>query len=163
MSSNYNSHNHGADEKRRHECYTAEAKVYFSVIYDVKTKVKFQVLDKDGTYQILGDKFPAISKDISAEGMRIVCKKELKKGDLLHLEIYLPNQRDPLVMEGEVRWSQKLPDMDHFDAGIKLSKINGKVVSSSVYHDGVNQIVWSTVLESVFGDFKKIAQKKYAI
>jgi hypothetical protein len=161
VSNNYNNHNVG--EKRKHGRYAAETKVYFSVIYDVQTKVKFQVLDKDGRYEVLGEKFPAISKDISAEGMRISCKRELKKGDSLHLEIYIPHQKEPLSMEGEVRWSQKLQERDRFDAGIKLLTINGKPVSSSVYHDGVNQIVWSAVLESIFGDFKKIAQKRYAI
>jgi hypothetical protein len=67
-------------------------------------------------------------------------------------------------MDGEVRWSQRLPDSsrDRFDTGIKLLNIDGKSVVSSVYHDGVNQIVWSSVLESVFGDFKKITQKRYA-
>ncbi|MDD5291675.1 MAG: PilZ domain-containing protein [Candidatus Omnitrophica bacterium] len=155
--------NHKQNERRRYERYPSEVKVYFSVVYDVRAKVKFRVVDKNNECQVLSERLPAISKDVSAEGMRITCRKELKKGDLLDLEVHAPGRSDPLNMEGEVRWSQPLSGSDRFDIGVKLSTINGKIVTVSVYHDGANEIVWSSILESVFGDFKKIAQKRYAL
>lgn len=157
-----NPNNYRQEEKRRYGRYAAETKVYFSVLYDVRTKVKFQVLDKKGGYKVLGERFAAVSRNVSAEGMCINCSKELKKGDQIYLEVFMPGNPEPLNMEGEVRWSQPLKESLRFDIGIKLSTIDGKEVSTSVHHDGINQIVWSSVLESVFGDFKKIAQKKYS-
>jgi len=155
--------NYKQSERRKYERYPSEAKVYFSVVYDVRTKVKFRVMDKNSERQVFGEKIPAISKDVSAEGMRITCSRELKKGDLLYLEVHKPGISDPINMEGEVRWSQSLSDSGRFDIGIRLSTINGRMVTVSVYHDGVNEIVWSSILESVFGDFKKMTQKRYAL
>jgi hypothetical protein len=163
MNNNPHSRAPNIKEKRRHPRYTAEAKVYFNVIYDVRAKVKFEVMAKSGERAVSQEKIPAISKNVSAEGMCITCSRQLNKGDLLRLEVFLPHKQDPLAMDGEVRWLQELPAKGRFDTGIRLLNINGNPVVSSVYHDGVNEIVWSSVLESVFGDFKKTTQKRYAI
>ena len=150
-------------EERRHERYDTEARVYFRLTYDIKTKVKFQILDREGQDKTLSEKYLAICKNVSAEGLCFTSKRELKRGDFLHLEIYLPARKEPIQMKGEVRWSQQLPSQpkyeQKFNTGVKLITVDGKSVLGSVYHDGVHQIVWSSVMESVFGDCRKLTQR----
>ena len=150
-------------EKRRHQRHDAEERVYFRIAYDVKTKVRFQILKDKDKNNSLFQKYPATCKNVSAEGLAFTSSKELMKGDCLHIEVYVPSKKEPIDMEGEVRWSQRLPSQpkyeQKFDTGVKLITVNGKSVLESIYHDGANQIVWSSALESVFGEFRKLIQK----
>ena len=150
-------------ERRKYERYGTEAKVYFRVVYEIETKVEYQVLEKvDG--KKLSEKHPAMSKNISAEGLCFTSSEKLKKGDFLYLEVYLPSQKEPIHMEGQVRWShmtsQEEEKENKFDVGVKLITVNGKSVLASIHFDEANKVIWSSVLESVFGEFRKLAQKK---
>ena len=161
-------------EKREYERYDTHAKIYFHVTYDITTKVKFRVMDKVKN-KALSKKYEAVSKNVSAEGLCFSSDKLLVPGDLLYLEVYLPVPADvkiplsskykkPILMEGEVRWSQEAQAQAKggkvFHTGVWLLTVNGKPVEESVYFDDANKVVWSIVLESIFGKFR-ITAKKY--
>ena len=150
-------------ERRKYDRYNTDAKVYFRVIYDVKTKVRFQLVDKDEEktgYR----KYLAISKNISAEGICFTSFKELMKGDILYLEVYVPGSKKPVMMEGEVRWchatNEAAEKEGKFDTSVLLTKANGKDVSHTILKDEGNKIVWSAVLESIFGNFRNIVKEQ---
>ena len=159
-------------EKRKYERYDTYAKIYFHVTYDIATKVKFRVIDKVKN-KALTKKYEALSKNVSAEGLCFSSAKQLNKGDILYMEVYLPVPEDkktplpkkfkkPILMEGEVRWSQaskKQKKETFYDTGVKLITVNGKAVDESVFLDAINKVVWSVVLESIFGKFKITADK----
>ncbi len=149
-------------ERRKYERYDTEAKIYFHVNYDIKTKVKFQVLDKE-IEKALSKKYSALSKNISAEGLRFSSDKKVKNGDSLYLELYLPKQKKPVCMTGEVRWSKAIPGETgkghRFDTGVKLITISGEPVSSSIYYDKEHGVIWSAVLDSIFGSFRRLMRK----
>ena len=148
-------------ERRKYKRFDTEAKIYFRVTYDIKTIVKFRVVDQDKK-RLSSKKYFAISKNVSAEGLCFTSDKKLEKGNILQLEIYLPRQKKPIPMTGEVRWSQSTVDSKKktkFDTGVKLMAIGGEPVSKSIYYDEANHVIWSAVLESIFGSFRKFIQK----
>ena len=149
-------------ERRKYARYDTEAKIYFRVNYDLKTKVKFQVL-RDGKKKHLSRKYLALSRDVSAEGLGFSANKRLTKGDFLYLEVYLPKKKKPVHMRGEVRWARPAfrprKYSYKFDTGVKLMAVSGEPVAKSIYFDKKNKVIWSGVLDSVFGNFRKIIQK----
>ncbi len=150
-------------ERRRYPRYDTEVKIYFRVHYDLKTKVKFRLINKDSE-KFLSKKYFGISKDISVEGLRFSSAKRLRKGNQLYLEIYLPKHREPVWMIGEVRWSKLLSSrskLTHkYDTGVKLINIMGELVTESIYFDKKYKVFWGSVLNYAFGSFSKLKQKK---
>lgn len=151
-------------ERRKYERYGTEAKVYFSVTYDLKTRVEFQLIHKKEGKKILSKRYPAISKNVSVEAICFSSERKLEKGDNLYLEVYLPNHKEPIHMEGQVRWSHatsiEQKEENKFDTGVKLITVNEKSVLGSVSYDEANKIVWSIVLDSVFGNFSKVMKQR---
>ncbi len=149
-------------EKRKYERFDTELKIYFQVNYELKTKVEFQLVDRKRG-EVLPQKYFAISKNVGAQGLCFTSGKKLDAGDRLFIEIYLPSQ-ERIPMEGEVRWCKEADKNGHtagsFDTGIKLLKVNEKLVESSIRFDEENKIVWSEVLETVFGSFRVFAEKE---
>ena len=146
--------------KRQYERYETEAKVYFKVSYNINTLVKFKLLDKI-RQRIAPQSYSAISKNVSAQGLCFLSDKDLKPGDALLMEVYLPGGNIRVMMEGEVRWCQK--DADHpnkFDTGVKLLSVNGQDVDSSIHKDPSYNVVWSVVLESILGNYRIFAQQR---
>jgi len=148
------------DERRKYERYDTEAEIYFHVTYEVKTKVEFQILESKSSDTILSRKYIAISRNVSAEAICFCSEKQLKTGDMLFMEVYLPSEKKPIHMEGQVRWSCATKQKDRFDTGVKLNTVNGKPVHGSIYFDEENKVVWSAVLDSVFGNFRKLIQNQ---
>jgi hypothetical protein len=149
-------------ERRKFERYDTEVKIYFQVKYSLKTLVQFRILDRLHR-QVSPQKYSALSKNISAEGLCFTSPKVLTKDDILILEVYLPEQSQPILMEGEVRWSKKAesdPEDKKMDSGIRIISVNGQPVDKSIYFDPANKIVWSAVLESIFGNFREFSQKR---
>lgn len=146
-------------ERRKYERYNTEVKIYFRVNYDLKTKVKFQVADKFKE-RLLAKKYPGLSRNVSAEGLGFSSDKKLKKGDYLYLEVYLPKQKEPVFMQGEARWSKPAPAAQKsrykFDAGVKLTYVAGTPVSESIHLDKKHGVIWSIVLDSIFGNFRRL-------
>jgi Tfp pilus assembly protein PilZ len=155
-------YNYKKRERRKYERYATETKVYFRVVYEIKTKVEFQIV-YEGKGNGLSQKYSAISKNVSVEGLCFASNKQLQKGDALYLEVYLPQRKQPIRMQGQVRWSQPISPEEKqihlFDTGVKLTNVEGKSVMASIYYDEANHIVWSVVLDSIFGNFRKLAQK----
>ena len=150
-------------ERRQYERFETEARVYFYVAHDLKTKVQFQVIDLQKTKKE-SPKYQGISKNISAGGIGFVSEKKLGEGEVLYIEVYLPQKDDPIPMVGEVRWS-KVSSLSRkteslFETGVKLTRVAGKSVEESIYYDEPNKIVWSSVLESIFGTFRILQQQK---
>ena len=150
------------DDRRKYSRYDSELEVYFRTNYDIKTKVKFWIFKRRNLGQ--EPKYTAFSKNISAEGMCFYSEHQLKKNEQLSLEVYIPRQKEPILMVGEVKWSEPFSEEDRkagrFYTGIKLLKVYNKTVAHTIYFDPTYQVVWSIVLESVFGSFRQIAQKK---
>ncbi len=151
------------EERRKHSRYDTELEIYFHVNYDVTTKVKYQKMDKKSE-KPLPAKYSAVSQNVSAEGLCFASSHKLNEGDKLYLEVFVPKAKEPVLMEGEVRWSDAptvdAKEKDKFYTGIKLTKVNGISVSESVYFDEPNKIIWSAVLESVLGKYRILGQQK---
>lgn len=154
----------GPKEKRKSNRYDTELKLYFSFAYDVRTKVEYQLLDKKNK-KILSPKYPALSQNVSAEGLSFIAGRQLKEDDYLDLEVYLPAAAQPVRMEGEVRWSKIIArgkrDEESFQTGVVLKKVNGQSVQETIHFDKEYNVNWSIVLESILGKFKDIAKERH--
>jgi len=76
----------------------------------------------------LTDPWTVASKDISAGGVGIVSEKELRNGDLLRLDIKLPDDR-MIRAFGVVKWMQERENLytasqRDYTAGIEFTNIN---------------------------------------
>lgn len=150
-------------ERRKYPRYDAELKVYFRVKYDIKTRVEFEVLESSHKDEI-AHKYSGLCKNVSAEGLCFASSKKLTEGDILLLEVYEPAVRTPVKMEGQVRWSKKLVrkagEKEMYHTGLQLVTVNGKSVGDSVYFDKKYKIMWSAVLDSLFGTFAAVMKNK---
>jgi len=147
------------NERRKYSRYETEVKVYFRVKYNIKTLVKFRILNRKDP---AAEKCSALSHNVSAEGISFSSERQLKTSDRLLLEVYLPDSKNPILMEGEVVWSLCLENKsrpNEFFTGVKLLKVSGQSVADSIHYDEQNKILWSIVLESIFGSFRTLAQK----
>lgn len=145
------------EEKRKYQRYDTEVKLYFHLLpYDIQTKIEYQLLDKNN--KKISPKHAAVSKNVSVEGLSFISGQELKLGDYLDIEIFLPDAPDPVRMEGEVRWSRSLGEGKGFQTGVLLKKVNKKPIPETIYFDPEYKVNWSIVLESVLGKFKDIAK-----
>jgi len=150
------------EDKRKYNRYDTEMRVFFDTGYDLKTKVDFKVVDAD---KILEEhkKYSGLSRNISAEGMCFASTQQLKKGDKLYLEVYMPNAKNAIFMDGEVKWSEKASQdsesEDIFYTGVVVTVVDGKPVSDSICSDPKYKITWSIVLESAFGSFQDMLSR----
>lgn len=148
-------------ERRISQRYDTELKVYYQVAYDVKTKVRFQVLDS-GQEQVQHRKYSGISKNVSVNGLCFESKKKLKRGDHILLEIYVPNVSVPIHMRGEVRWAHTISGVSGIRiasrVGVELISVEGKSVYRTLHYDKKYDVIWSVVLDSLFSDFKSMAR-----
>ncbi|MBL7132359.1 MAG: PilZ domain-containing protein [Candidatus Omnitrophica bacterium] len=71
---------------------------------DIATKINFQVKEKVKE-KTSPKSLPAISKNLSVEGICFNSEKELTPGTGLQLQMFIPSQAEPLLLEGEVKWS----------------------------------------------------------
>ncbi len=147
-------------ERRKHSRFDTELKIYFKVSYDLNTRVEYQVVDE----KMDESKHCALSKNVSAEGLRFTSSEKLVKGDILYLEVFLPGEGSAINMEGLVMWSEAIAgekkSEPSYDTGIKVVTVDGKSVPLSIFLDEPNKVVWSAVLESVFGSFKDLSLKR---
>ncbi len=150
-------------DRRRYPRYDTEVKIFFKVSYNIATIVKFQLFDREkGTK--LSKQYEALGKNVSVEGLRFSSEKELALEESLWLEVFLPNQKEPISMEGEVRWCKKVVNGPSrsvlYDTGVKIISVNGEFVPASIYSDEEYQVTWSILLESVLGNFRIFQQSK---
>ena len=127
--------------------------------YDAATKLKYQVEDKDRHRK----KYTGVSKNIGVTGLCLTSDHSLEKGQQVQLEVFLPYGHQPIHMDGEVCWCERssLSDAKRvlFDTGIKLMTVEGQSVDETVHLDEAHHVLWSNVLESIFGTFRKLVQE----
>jgi len=160
------------ENKRKFKRYNTEIEVYFDFAYDLETRIKFEFIDKKKDESV-SKLYQAISRNISAEGLSLVSYKIVKPGDNLHMELYLPSTKNPIHMEGEVKWCRIAPtsyeqyglkgkkDQDIYQAGVRIVSVNNEPVPESVHFDKEYEVNWSVVLESVFGNYKMLMGEKF--
>ena len=150
-------------KKRKYDRYNTKVEIYFRVNFDMRTKVKYRLLDKKSHKPLDGNHL-ALSRNISAEGLCFSSNEKLKKGSDLYMEVYVPKRKQPIYMTGEVEWSRAARDPEKskykFDTGVKLLTVFGRKIEPTIHLDDKHQVVWSVVLESVLGSFRKIMQGK---
>jgi len=143
-------------DRRRYPRYDTEMGVYFKVKYDIKTRVKFQVMASRHEDNI-PHKYFGLCRNVSVEGLCFDSNKKLDKGDILMLEVFEPSVKNPIEMEGEVRWSKKcsgeVNGEKKFRTGVHLISVNDKLIADSIYFDKKYKVAWSAVLDSLFGTF----------
>jgi hypothetical protein len=148
------------DERRRHPRYETKIDIQFYVTYDIQTKVEYQVLAEEGE----GKWHPAVGQNASAGGLSFVSEQELEKDSRLKLAVFIPGKNDPVNMLGEVAWSKKMVEKkdsrDQYMTGIRLLEVNGKTVANTIEFDKEYKIVWSSVLDAVFGNFRNFVDKE---
>lgn len=149
-------------ERRMYPRYDTDVEIYFRLKYRIKTKVKFKILSS-GNKAALERKYSGVSRNVSVEGLCFESRKKLEKGDLLFIEIFEPRVKKPVKLEGEVRWCRKVSIPRNrpaiFDTGVKLFLVNEKSVADSIYFDKKYRIIWSAVLDAVFGSFAATKNK----
>jgi hypothetical protein len=147
--------------RRTYERFDQHAKAFFYFHYDLQAKIDIQrerPVDNGKTIE----KYPAESQNVSAEGLCFRSLHKLDQGNKLKLEMYLSEGKEPIQLEGEVRWSQaSVPTSPagFFDTGIRLLSINGRPVPDSIHYDNQYQLVWSDVLDIIFGNIRKLSQQ----
>ncbi len=152
-----------SEERRRFERYDTSAEIYFRVTYDVKTKIRYKLLDKED--ETAYRKYLAIGRNVSVQGIAFTSFKQLNQGDKLHLEVYLPGSKEPVHMDGEVRWSKGLdPDQEmnnQFVTGVRILDVMGRNVDETVRLDEKTNVQWSIVLESILGQFRRLEVERH--
>jgi len=158
-------------EKRKYKRYNTEAKIYFDFAYDLETKVKFELIEEKKKLKSK-KKYLAVSRNVSAEGLCFVTHKEVKEGDPLSMEIYLPSAIEPIQMMGKVKWCDAVSESSTYVLddkknkqmyyiGVFLVSVDGKPVDASLHFDKEYGVNWSVVLESIFGSYKMLMGEKY--
>ena len=159
-------------ERRGFKRYNTDVEIHFDFIYDLETKVKFELIDKKRK-KVLSDKYSAVSRNVSVGGLCFASSKKVKQSDLLHLEIYLPGAKGPIHMKGRVEWCKPvLPSYEErlleemeghriFEVGVRLLSVGEISVDESIHHDAIYDVDWSVVLESIFGNYRMLMEGKY--
>jgi len=103
-------------------------------------------------YRIKGSakkQFKSVTKNISPGGIRGLVDKDIKKGDWLELNVYIPILKEPMPITGKVAWTADKRN-NKIDAGIKFEEIAPKVKDRFVkYISGV----MSTESNKVRGEY----------
>lgn len=98
-------------DKRKHPRVKIEIPVKYKIIN--QTEEALAVMEQKKYHQM------AKSQDVSVEGLFLVSESLLEKGDILKLEVHLPEEKHPVRAFSEVVWTldQGLPAGRH-GAGI---------------------------------------------
>ncbi len=155
------------NERRRHERFETDVKVQFYVSFDLQTKVDYQVKERPAD-PFSPTKYSAVSRNVSAEGLSFLSAKKLEPGNQLFMEVYVPSAKNPVRMEGEVRWCETIPAEERdeggeeYITGVRIATVENSLVEKSIIIDPYHKIIWSVVLESIFGNFKHLMLKRKA-
>lgn len=148
--------------QRKHPRFATDVKVSFSVTYDFKTEVDFQIEREKKAGE--AHTYLGFTRNISAEGVCFESPKKLKSGDFLWIELHLPAHNQIIYMEGQVRWSklsEVSPNAPHqYATGVRILKVDGKEVDKTIYFDEAYKVTWSELLERVLGSFAKLNRNK---
>lgn len=151
---------HSDKNRRTYERFDKQAKAFFYFHYDLNSKLDVQRVIEGTTDQI--EKYPATSRNVSAQGLCFRSLHQLNQGNHLQLDMYLTGDKEPIHLEGEVCWCQaanSVSPQGFFDTGIRLLSINGLPVAETIHYDQTYHLIWSNVLDIIFGDIRKMSQK----
>lgn len=155
--------NQKPSEQRKFERYSTEVEVLFQVAYPLKTKLNFQIIDQESG-ELHRSKYTAVSRNIGVEGMCFISSLRLEQGEHLYLEVLLEDKKEPIALEAQVRWSRQcaMPGVKErlYDVGVKIIRLKGQPVAETFQMNEANQITWSGVLQTVFGDPESPSKKK---
>lgn len=149
-------------ERRKSERFVTDLDIQFHVSFDIETKIDYRVL-KSTAGKPPDNYFPAVGRNVSVEGLCFVSDKLLNGGDHLSLNVFVPSSNEPILMEGQVKWSQPCSAETaggKYETGVKISSVRGESVERSIFIDKVHNILWSNVLETVFSSFKTLVIKQ---
>ncbi|HQP10191.1 MAG TPA: PilZ domain-containing protein [Candidatus Omnitrophota bacterium] len=159
-------------ERRKYDRYKTDVEIYFDFIYDLETKVKFEVIAENGE-TAASEKYSAVSRNVSVGGLCFSSTQKVTQGDLLHLEVFLPGSGDPVHMKGRVEWCKPvIPSYEDrlreevegdrpFEVGVRLMFVGDQPVEDTIHHDPTYDVDWSVVLESIFGNYRMLMEGKY--
>lgn len=148
-------------DRRQHERYDTDLKIAFSVNFELETKIKFRI--KKGS-KSRAQTYTAVGHNVNVEGLGFSSDVKLNKGEFLAMDVFLPNIKIPIRMDGRVIWCTEEKSKNEYDGkyrtGVRVIKVGGEDVQKSLVYDPEHRIRWSIVMESVFGGFKKDIVKK---
>ena len=142
-------------DRRQHTRYDTEIEIKFHVNFDLETKINFK-LKKGAGGGHSSETYTAVGRNINVEGLCFCSSRKLKKGDQLIMDVFVPSAQQPIRMEGRARWcAPSKKKKGQYETGVKILKVQGEDVEKSISVDPAHNILWSIVLESVFGAFKE--------
>ncbi len=136
-------------ERRKYSRFDTKSEVFFKVVYDFRTRIEFKVVDDESNDKT----YTGLSQNVSVEGLCFSSPKVLEKGQMLQMSVQISGRKEPVELEGEVRWAKESIEESQkgiFDVGVQLRVINGQSVDTSIFFDDVNKTYWSSVLEIFF-------------
>lgn len=146
-----------SSELRKFKRYTTEVEGLFLAAYPLVTSINFQIIDQEsGDFHT--SKYTAVSKNVGVEGLCFTTNFRLNQEEHIYLEVFVKGKKDPVPMEGQVRWSRQclstLGKDRQYDTGIKIISVKGQPVSETFEKNKADQVVWSGVLRMIFGESK---------
>ena len=151
-------------EHRKYQRFDSERKVFFDFAYDFESMVAVEPIQLDEGTLSQRLKYSGITRNVSLEGLCFRTDHELKRGDLLNLEVFIPGDDQPVHLLGEVRWTflaeNESPEDPSFDTGVVLRTVEGKGVRETIHFDENYHVYWSDVLESILGRFRILQGQK---
>jgi Tfp pilus assembly protein PilZ len=72
--------------------------------------------------------FHAVGKNVGAEGIQFVCERKMSLGDILMLDIDLPQAEDTFQIKSEVKWCNPVAHVGSspifYDTGVQFMEID---------------------------------------
>ena len=94
--------------------------------FEAQTEIHFHISERSEE-ESTRKRISGITKNLSIQGVCFVSDKELEAGAVITLEVNLPTQEEPLLLEGEVRWSQVSENQGEegmYETGVKLFTVD---------------------------------------
>lgn len=151
-------------EHRKYQRFDSERKVFYDFAYDFESMVEVEPIHSDEGVIPQRFKYSGVTRNVSLEGLCFRADHELRRGDLLNLEVFIPGDDQPVHLLGEVRWTflaedEQKPESS-FDTGVVLRTVEGKGVRETIHFDENYHVYWSDVLESILGRFRILQEQK---
>lgn len=90
----------------------------------IGAKVNFWVVKEKKKERAPKEKVSALSRNMGVEGICFRVDRDMASGAEVELEIFLPSEPEPLLLEGEIKWSQPVLTKEGkkmFNIGMQLS------------------------------------------
>ncbi len=87
--------------------------------FRLEVDANVNVYSEEKSKSIREDKISAKIKNMSAGGLSFTSDTKLTSGNIVKLEIMLPNESTPFCLRGEVVWSNPVDGSNKYDTGVK--------------------------------------------